>query len=933
MGSVNNTTFDSRGFSSLQFITPVLDGLGQPSLNDRTERGDNVSFSLQLMDNQNTALANQSVLVTLVPTLDFPTPVQVTVVTADNGTAYGVLSVPSNLSVGPSDLMADYTGITGSTGVLGTNTSTTFVVLAATQLDITESPAVLTAGDVMNVNGSLVDDLGFVLMSDGVASTAVVHLLIDGVPVASMETSASDGSFMFIYTLPQDTTAGQHLVGVEFRGGRDWVDPIGVGEANNPEYYLPSSDSMDFNVSVPTKILFLTPSGEADRETTMTLQGRLLDIVDNPLPNQTVEVWLDGAWLTNTTTDANGTFTAVHPVPADAALGPVPVEVRFTGTLTYLPSQSSGLWQIYSPILTSVDITTPVAVNQTVTISGSVVDNQLLGIGGHEVMLTVDGITVSTVITDPSGNFAYEWLVPDLFEIGNQTLLADVAAQGYYRAGQGNVTFFMSHRSFVTLDFDNGLDATRGDLWELSGRLYDFDTVERDGLVGQPLTISLDGAVITTVQTGLDGTWSALIPATMDLSRGDHLISVQFEGTQAHLATDNQGTVRVWSNVMITIDASSSTIVTRSDNVFAPVLFTGSVQEIGGQNEVFDDLVLFMGNGSDCTNAREGSRCFSSITSSWLNGNFTMTGEAPSWLNVGSQYFFIDVARNDSLYLNGASTSRAVFVQVDATITVAVDDIVENQQEDIITDVSIIADDTRTGLSGIEVLVFLYDENQSQVATKSLQTDEDGRAVFEFSADPPYGDVEVWGQLSMDIIINDPRLSSNSLSAFQDTRSEGFALEYEFSVLQEPTPWWSYGILLLLTALVAAGVVVYRRRQAANDILAEAAEVFAYTAELLAAGDAVRESIFNCYQDLCGLLQQRGFLRRDFETVREFEFAIRQALGGVSEDALTALDNTFEMARYSREELGAQHQEVAGQALTKMSTEIAEISKVPPRGL
>ena len=203
VGSVNNTTFDSRGFSSLQFITPVLDGLGQPSLNDRTERGDNVSFSLQLMDNQNTALANQSVLVTLVPTLDFPTPVQVTVVTADNGTAYGVLSVPSNLSVGPSDLMADYTGITGSTGVLGTNTSTTFVVLAATQLDITESPAVLTAGDVMNVNGSLVDDLGFVLMSDGVASTAVVHLLIDGVPVASMETSASDGSFMFIYTLPQ----------------------------------------------------------------------------------------------------------------------------------------------------------------------------------------------------------------------------------------------------------------------------------------------------------------------------------------------------------------------------------------------------------------------------------------------------------------------------------------------------------------------------------------------------------------------------------------------------------------------------------------------------------------------------------------------------------------------------------------------------------
>ena len=145
------------------------------------------------------------------------------------------------------------------------------------------------------------------------------------------------------------------------------------------------------------------------------------------------------------------------------------------------------------------------------------------------------------------------------------------------------------------------------------------------------------------------------------------------------------------------------------------------------------------------------------------------------------------------------------------------------------------------------------------------------------------------------------------------------------------TPWWSYALVVLLAALVAGGVVLYRRKKLADDVLKDAAEVFAYTAELLAAGDAIREAIFTCYQDLCGLLQQRGFLRRDFETVREFEFAIRQALQGVSEEALTALDNTFEMARYSREEMGAQHQEVAVQALTRMSGEIAQIQSIPQR--
>jgi hypothetical protein len=183
----------------------------------------------------------------------------------------------------------------------------------------------------------------------------------------------------------------------------------------------------------------------------------------------------------------------------------------------------------------------------------------------------------------------------------------------------------------------------------------------------------------------------------------------------------------------------------------------------------------------------------------------------------------------------------------------------------------------------------------------------------------------------MDILINDPRLSTQSIQAFESLRSEGFAPSYAYAEEQADTPWWSYILVVLIAGLIAGGVVMYRRKQAADDLLKDAAEVFAYTAELLAAGDAIRESIFTCYQDLCGLLQQRGFLRRDFETVREFEFAIRQALHGVSEDALTALDNTFEMARYSREEMGAQHQEVAGQALTRMSNEITQIQKFPQR--
>ena len=932
VGSQNNTTFDSRGFSVMNFILPSLDGIGQPSLNDRTIRGDTVEFSVLLRDNQGLPLANQSVIVSLTSTLDGASPVQTTVLTASNGSAWGNLTVPANMSVGPTGIHADYAGIAGTTGIVGTNASSFFVVLGETDVVIVDAPTVLVAGDLLVVNGTLLDDLGLVLQTNGVPSTAVVHLLIDGVPVASIEADSVSGAYTFSYELPEDTAAGPHQITVEFRGGREWVDPVGYGDINNPEYYQPSSDTVEFNVSVPTKILLLTATGDADRETTITIQGRLLDLVDNPLPNLTIEVWLGGQWLTNTSTDELGEFSAVHPVPADAPLGPVVLETRFTGTVAYLPSNASGLWEIFSPVLVTVDISSPVAVNQTVAITGSVVDNQLVGVPNHEVQLVVEGIVIATLTTDETGAFAFDWVVPDIFDFGNRTLVAESPPQGYYRGGEGNVTFFLSHRSWVTLVFEDGIDATRGDTWELSGRLYDFDTVDRDGLVGFEILVKLDGNALFTTTTGADGEWSATVPATMDLERGEHTISVVFEGTQAHLAADAESGVRVWSDVIIQVDAGSNTnVVTRSDSVFQPIFYSGSVQEVGGSGEVFENLVLTIGNGSECSSGREGARCFSENAVVWSNGNFSLSATAPYWLDVGSQYFFLDVARNDTFYLNAASISQTVFVQVDAVITVDLLEVVEGEKENVGGSLTVIAEDTGAGVPVIDVLVYLYDENQSQLANRGSKTDENGVATFVFEADPPYGDADVWGELTMDIIVNDPRLSAQSIQGFETLRSEGFAVQYEFTEAQAETPWWSYLLVLVLAALVAGGVVMYRRKQLADDLLKDAAEVFAYTAELLAAGDATREAIFTCYQDLCGLLQQRGFLRRDFETVREFEFAIRQALQGVSEDALTALDNTFEMARYSREEMGSQHQDVAAQALNRMSGEIAQIQKVPPR--
>ena len=201
-------------------------------------------------------------------------------------------------------------------------------------------------------------------------------------------------------------------------------------------------------------------------------------------------------------------------------------------------------------------------------------------------------------------------------------------------------------------------------------------------------------------------------------------------------------------------------------------------------------------------------------------------------------------------------------------------------------------------------------------------TDSDGVATFEFNNEVPFGDYDTYGKLSLNIVITDPRLSEQTLSNFELLNDQGFAPEYEFEEGAADISVWTYVALLFLAAAVATGTVMYQRRKE-SELMSEMAEVFEYTAELLAAGDSIREAIFNCYQNLCGSLQSRGLLRRDFETVREFEVAIRQATPGISDDSLQSLDNMFEMARYGREELGPQHQQSAQIALDKMITELS----------
>ena len=50
------------------------------------------------------------------------------------------------------------------------------------------------------------------LQINGVDSIAVVYLLVDGVPVSSVQSNAADGMFMFAWDSPENIAAGPHNI-------------------------------------------------------------------------------------------------------------------------------------------------------------------------------------------------------------------------------------------------------------------------------------------------------------------------------------------------------------------------------------------------------------------------------------------------------------------------------------------------------------------------------------------------------------------------------------------------------------------------------------------------------------------------------------------------------------------------------------------------
>ena len=132
------------------------------------------------------------------------------------------------------------------------------------------------------------------------------------------------------------------------------------------------------------------------------------------------------------------------------------------------------------------------------------------------------------------------------------------------------------------------------------------------------------------------------------------------------------------------------------------------------------------------------------------------------------------------------------------------------------------------------------------------------------------------------------------------------------------TPSTIIALIIVLLGAAIAGVMYYQRVVARRQVEALRGILTDTMLQLKAANEYIA-IIFDCYKQLVKHFRRHGFMKKVYETTREFESAVRGAFHMLPADQLDAFIAIFEEARYSDHDIGPSHRDRAVSTLNEIT--------------
>ena len=718
----------------------------------------------------------------------------------------------------PSNYVANYT-IWGSTSI---------EIINYTNLVIVDNNITLTGVVKNDLNISL--DREIKILWNDITKTTVYSI---------------NGEFTGTFKLPYNTIVGNHSL---------------KAQVEDENFLRGSSDEVNVFVKRDSEIVLQWLGGF--RNQSSQVSGYLRDNVGVGLSDQVLEIYFDGKFVDNLTTQELGLFTYDLFIPSDTNLGEHNVELVFTGSYFYTNSDNN----INSDVLAQTYFEfeeIEVFRNQEFLLSSRLVDDLGNPMINQNINLTFNGNTYQ-LITDLEG------FSEQNFTLSPQHVLGSYKSEWSYIGFDDYLP--TSSEQQIVVKASTSIQII-SDSEVLVGEIFSFNGTLQDDM-GNPLKSTLyfyyDNDFVETVESNELGYFENTYQVPDDSIAGLNEIRIQYFAEGFYLSSVSSWQLEVSHNIRI--EMSDYVAITNSTEIIQGVVFDRANRPVANL-EVrlsLDSGLPIIGKTNDL-------------------GEFAIVLQIPFGINLGYHNLTAESFGNN-YYIGNVTTSK-LFIQGQTFLTLSVPNSLEYGQE--FTGTIVLQMYDGTFVPDASLLISL--ENLG--TTTMVTTDLNGTATFSSTFS---------GNSTNPMLINvsytgDEYYVSSNVETSIMYRAPNQESNYAFWAILGATVVASSGLLL--------GWKWYRERH-----LREIQRILESTALALEANMDYRDSIVFSYKEMCKVLQGHGYLRRHFETVREFQEALKQALS-LDQDSVARLTILYEEADYTKKKLDDDHRINAVSAL------------------
>ncbi|MDI6855198.1 MAG: hypothetical protein QMD21_00225 [Candidatus Thermoplasmatota archaeon] len=695
----------------------------------------------------------------------------------------------------------------------------------------------------------------------------------------------STGWFSYTYLVPSDHFLGNVTVKAVF-------------EEN--ETFARSEAIVNYTITSETRIELRLEPSRAIRNSTVDIACSIF--ADNGMMISDEELTIRIFWndsLINTTTTSVGKFSFAWLVESSQSLGNVKIRAELNQSSKYESNHTEVYYEIYSETYIQVAGKRSIR-NATVEISGSIVDDQYVPL---EVDLEIHwNTTTITAHSNSSGFFSCLYHIPYNHSVGKVNVTVKFSGADFYNSSEATAIYTIY--SNTTLVLAKAEKIYKNSTVEINGTLLDDQC---SIVANQLISIFWRDRQIGAAVTNFSGfSFYYNIPALDAV--GEAKVSAKFSGTDIYEPSENITYYKIYSNTTILVFMPELLVRYENFTIEALLLETDSLLPIARKYMLLSIANHSLGNA--CTD---------------INGIANFTGILTGSISLGCQ--IIKIEFNGSGYYESSKFEESIAVK--ERVKIAIDTLPAIEAGCELK--CLLSLNPRLSNANIKLKLRLVDEELENITivlkignrVDELLTNETGMAERILQADSK-------GNLSFSLIVPTftGTLTLEGITEFAGTEYYDYYIPssivcnvsvYERKLYAIPT--WLYLLPLLALPIPFVGYCILRKRQ-----IAKMRKIIESAKGELVAGSAYIKTILELYRKLCVHLKKFGFLRKSFETFREFEYAVRKALP-IAEECLDKFIGIIEEVRYSHHEISSKHRDAAIANFNAVELSIKELEE------